>query len=572
MKKHGFWIWVLVLLMVFSLSAIAFAQGKGHGPDREVADLVLHNATIYTMDENNPVANSIAIKDGKIIAVGHRNVTARVTGPGTEIINLKKATVLPGLIDAHVHFSSIGTRLLQVDAYWLPKDVIIQNIADAVEETAPGEWIQGRGFNQEIWDPPVWPTKEDLDVVSPDNPVYIGRYCGHAAWVNSKALEVAGIDKDTEDPPDGSFLRDQDGNPTGILLASGAMNMVRQHIPPWTEEQILEGMILANEDCLSVGLTGVHDAGAGKSTIDLIKKLYEEGELQLRIYQMVRGPVGDVDYYLDKGPQIGLYDNHYTIRSIKMSLDGALGARTAAMLEPYSDWPDPDWLGVLRIDLDIYNDVIQRTLEAGFQSRCHNIGDRANRLTLDAFENALDVVDIEDPRLVIEHAQILHPDDIPRFVELDVIASMQPLHATEDMIMAEDRVGPERILTSYAWRTLLDKGVTIAGGSDSPVSPHNPFYGIHAAVTRQNRDNKPEGGWYPEQVVTREEALRMFTLDAAYAAFEEDIKGSLEPGKLADLAVINQDIMDPGKVAAEDIWKTEVLKTMIGGEFVYEKE
>jgi len=566
MRRFSVLVWIVVLSLA---SAVCWAQ-----PAVQSADIVLHSAKIYTMDENNPTATAIAIKGDKILAVGSRSDVAAYTGPKTKVVNLKGATVLPGLIDSHVHFSSIGTSLLQVDCYWKQKAEIIAAIAAEVAEAEPGEWIQGRGFNQAVWTPQVWPTKEDLDAVSPNNPVYISRYCGHAAWVNSKALELAGITRDTPDPHNGAFLRDENGEPTGILLEEGAMNAVRSLIPPFTEEQIVRGMIRANDACIALGLTSVHDAGTTLAGVQRTKALYEEGALKIRIYEMIRintGGMSDLQYWMAHGPEIGLYDNRYTIRAIKMSLDGALGARGAAMLEPYSDWPDQEWLGVTRIPE--FEEFVEATLAGGWQPRVHNIGDRANRLTLDAYEKYLTELDLldEDVRPVIEHAQILNFADIPRFKQLGVVASMQPLHATEDMLFAEDRVGPFRILGGYAWQTLRSLGVVIAGGSDAPVSSQNPIWGIHAAVTRQDRNGEPEGGWYPYQRLSREEALRLFTLGAAYAAFEEDIKGSLEPGKLADLVVLDRDIMDENEVPAQDIWKAQVLKTMIGGEFVYEK-
>ena len=561
MRLSRYLIWTVMLVLLLS-SAVGFAQS------REVADLVLHNATIYTMDAENPVASAIAIKGDRILAVGTRSDVAKLTGKGTEVVNLKQATVLPGLIDSHVHFQSIGTRELLVDCYWKPKAEILDAIAVAVAGAASvDEWIRGAGFNEAVWDPPISPNKDDLDPVSPDNPVYITRYCGHQAWVNSRALEIAGITKDTPDPDQGTIVREADGEPTGLLMGT-ARGLVSQHIPSeWTPEQLKRATILADERLASVGLTSVHDAGSGLSTINLMKELYEEGLIKVRVYQMAR--YRDVMTHFDE-PKIGLFGDRYTIRSVKFGADGALGARSAAMLEPYTD--RHDYSGLLYVEEDELAGQISDLLAIGFQSRVHAIGDRGNRVTLNAFEKALQQVPVNDHRLAIEHAQILHLDDIPRFAELGVVASMQPLHATEDMLFAEDRVGPERILGGYAWRSLLDLGVVIAGGSDAPVSPPNPIWGIHAAVTRQDRNNNPPGGWYPEQSVTREEALKMFTLDAAYAAFEEDIKGSLEQGKLADLVVIDRDIMDGSMVAADDIWKAEVLMTMIGGEFVYEKQ
>ena len=560
-------------VFVLIVAALAACQA----PPGEQADLVLHNANVVTMDRNAPEAEAIAVAGDRILAVGTDGAIRRYIGSETEVINLEGTTVIPGLIDSHVHFIGLGNRLLQLDARNVTdKAEIIERVAAHAAQAAPGEWIQGRGWDQNRWTVKEFPTKEELDGVSPDNPVYLRRVDGHAAWVNSRALEIGGITKDTPDPDGGQIIRYASGEPAGTLV-DNAFRLVSQHIPPIGKEQKRRAIGLAIEECLSSGLTGVHEAGGFREDIELYAEMMEADEFDLRIYDFLRWPIDEqklphtydaLDYYLEQGPRIGLHDHRLTIRGIKMSVDGALGSRGAAFLEPYDD--DPDNQGIFRLSEDEVYETIRRGIEAGFQVTTHAIGDRANRMVLDAMERALAETGAEDARLRIEHAQILHPDDVPRFAELGVIPSMQPTHCTTDMNWAATRIGEGRTRYAYAWRSLLDSGVRIAGGSDAPVEPVQPLPGIYAAITRRDLETgwPGEEGWHPEEKVTRAEALRMFTLDAAYAAFEEDLKGSLEPGKLADIVVLSKDIMT---IPAEEILTTEVLMTFLGGKMVYEK-
>jgi predicted amidohydrolase YtcJ len=546
----------------------------GRPVPEDAADLVLTNANVVTVDPALPKAESVAVKGDRILAVGTNEEVGALIGDDTRVLDLEGKTVVPGMIDAHVHFSGIGARLMQIDATQASgKEDVIGMVADKVAQSSPGEWIRGRGWDQNKWPDKAFPTKEDLDAVAPQNPVYLGRVDGHAAWVNSKALEIAGITKDTPDPHGGQIIRDAQGKPTGTLI-DNAFRMVAQHVPPETEAALKKAVQLSIQECLASGLTGVHEAGGNRETIELYEDLMKAGEFDFRIYELIRWPVDEqslphtyesLDTFLEKGPQIGLYDNRLTIRGIKMSIDGALGSRGAALLEPYAD--DPDNRGVMRLTEEEIYETILRGLEAGFQTAIHAIGDRANRVVLDAMEKALAETQVEDARLRIEHAQILHPDDVPRFAELGIIPSMQPTHCTTDMHWIADRVGEERSRYAYAWRTLLDSGVRIPGGSDAPVESVQPLLGIYAAVTRQDRQGWPEGGWHPGERVSREQALRMFTIDAAYAAFEEDIKGSLTPGKLADIVVLSKDIMT---IPALEILETKVLMTILGGKIVFE--
>jgi hypothetical protein len=550
--------------------------GRCASPPAEEADLVLRGGNVVTMDPSKPRAEAVAVRGDRVLAVGTTSAIDRHVGRDTEVVELEGKTLIPGLIDSHVHFVGLGNRLLQLDARNVrDKDEILERVAEHASRARPGEWIEGRGWDQNRWTVKEFPTKEELDAVSGTSPVFLRRVDGHAAWVNSRALEIAGITKDTEDPPGGQIVRYANGEPAGTLI-DNAFRLVSQHIPPLSEEQKRRAIELAIDECLAAGLTSVHEAGGFREDIELYQEMMEEDAFDLRVYEFLRWPTDEqklphtyesLDFYLDKGPQVGLHDNRLTIRGIKMSVDGALGSRGAAFLEPYVD--DPENRGVFRLSEEEVEETILRGLRAGFQVTTHAIGDHANRMVLGAMERALAEAQVDDARLRIEHAQILHADDVPRFAKLGVIPSMQPTHCTTDMHWAEERVGAARTTYAYAWRSLLDSGVRIAGGSDAPVEPVQPLKGIYAAVTRQDEEGWPEGGWHPEQKVSREEALRMFTLDAAYSVFEEDLKGSLEPGKLADLVVLSKDILS---IPAEEILTTEVESTYLGGRLVFARD
>jgi len=531
------------------------------------ADLIFKNANIITMDEKNPRAQAIAIRGDKILAVGSNQQIERFRGKGTEVLDLEGKTVVPGLIDAHMHLISLGKSLSILNFVGTSSlDEILKMVKGRVEKVKPGEWILGRGWDQNDWPIKEFPTRWDLDKVAPQNPVYLTRICGHMVWVNSKVLEMAGITKETKAPEGGKVIYDPStGEPTGVFVDQ-AIDLVERVLPPPTYQQKKEYAKRAIQECLRVGLTEVHDASVDLEMVKIYKELLREGNLPLRLYLMLRGPGREVEAYLEKGPEIGLGDHRLTIRAIKLFADGSLGSRGAALLEPYSD--DPGNRGLITINPDTAYGIMVRALERGFQVCTHAIGDSANRMVLNLIEKALKEHPKKDHRFRIEHAQVIAPEDIPRFAQLGVIPSMQPIHCTSDMYWAEERLGPERVKGAYAWRSLLDTGVRIPGGSDAPVESVNPLWGIYAAVTRQDHKGWPEGGWHPEQKVSREEALRMFTLDAAYGAFEEKIKGSLEKGKLADLTVLSKDIMT---VPAPEILQTEVLMTVVGGRIVFEK-
>ncbi|MFP4692121.1 MAG: amidohydrolase, partial [Bacteroidales bacterium] len=534
-------------------------------------DFVYINGNFYTLDESVSRATAVAVKDGAYMFVGDQDGAMKFAGDHTEMIDLEGQTVIPGLTEGHMHFDNLGRNLLMapLDVYWLPLDELTKKLEAAVEEAAPGEWIIARGYNDAIWEEP--PHRRMLDAVSPENPVVLRRYCGHAHFVNTRALQEAGITSTTEDPDAGSIIRDENGEPTGVLV-SAAGALVTSHVPPapaLSEAEELEALQMGSDALLEAGITTVHCAtGIGMDDLRLRQKAFNQGFLQVRLMDAV-----SVETARELGsPLTGLYDDRYTVRWVKMFADGSLGGRGAAMLDPYDDMPGE--YGALRAlgqDEESYAELVAELLGLGFSTRTHSIGDRGNRATLNAFEKAMELSgkQPEEARLVVEHAQVLHPDDTERFADRRFIASMQPVHATEDMLFVEDRIGPERAAGAYAWRNILDKGGIIVAGSDYGVSPFNPFYGLHAAVTRQDRENNPEGGWFPEQCMTREEALKAYTKWPAYVEFSEDTKGSISQGNLADFIVIDRDYFE---IPAEEIHQTQVLRTVLAGQTVFMTE
>jgi predicted amidohydrolase YtcJ len=558
-KSRSFFLFVLLICLWAGSALGASVQAR--------ADAVYMNGNIITVQDKFPKAMALAIKGDRFVFVGSNEGVRRYVGPGTDVFDLRGRTVLPGLIDAHIHLQGIGEAKMKLDAFWKPKKEILGAVAAARRRAGPGEWIEGWGWNQEVWNPPVFPTREDLDVVAPDIPVYLERTDGHAAWVNSKALAIAGITRDTPNPQGGEIIKDEKGEPTGILVDT-ATDLVSGKVPPLSREKINEAIQLAQEEMISNGLTGGQDAGCDLELIALLKKLYESGRLSVRLYERLRIPDDSTtlgDEFYAAGKQIGLYSNHLTVRGIKIFLDGALGSRGAWMLQPYTDRPD-GFRGNLRMTEERFYALVKRARLAGFQVSTHAIGDAANRLALDVYERVLKEMPDPDHRYRIEHAQVVTLEDIPRFAKEGVLPSMQTVHATSDMNMAEKRVGPERIKGAYAWRKFLNTGVVIPNGTDAPVELINPFHGLFAAITRQTRDGQPPGGWYPGEKMTREEALKSYTIWSAYAAFEENLKGSIEAGKLADFIVIDRDYMTCGESEIKDI---RALRTVIGGKVVY---
>ena len=528
------------------------------------ADLVVTNAQIYTSDVNRPVAEALAVRAGRIAFVGSNRGALALAGPRTERLDLAGKTVIAGMVDAHAHLLGLGQALRTVDLVGTRSyDEVIARVVERAKAARPGEWIRGRGWDQNDWADTRFPTHAALSRAVPNNPVYVTRVDGHAALVNAKALELAQVTAATPDPSGGRFIRDSANNPTGVLV-DNAQGIVGRVIPAPSRAELREQTLAAIAESNRWGLTGIHDAGVAPEGIAVYEELAKEGRYNLRNYVMVRSGDSVLDAFMQRGPQKALYDGRLWIRAIKLVADGALGSRGAALLEPYSD--DPGNTGLITTPPERIKSVAVRALKAGFQVNVHAIGDRANRIVLDQFEAALREVPTADHRFRIEHAQILRYQDIPRFAELDVIPSMQGSHQTSDMYWAPNRLGPARLGGAYAWRSLLNTGVIIPNGSDFPVEAVNPLISFHSFFTRQDADNFPPGGWMPEQRTTRQEALLSITLWPAYAAFMENESGSLTAGKYADFVVLDRDIM---AVAPEAVLGTHVLLTVLGGKAVY---
>ena len=535
------------------------------------AELLLLNANFITMNPRQPAAEAVAIKSGRIAWVGSSADARALFGSAAETLDLSGATVLPGIIDAHGHLMNLGESFLKLD---LKGVATPEEVARRVKEKAAtlksGEWILGWGWDEGKW-AAHYPTHDLLTEAAPTNPVFLTGLHGFAAWTNKRALLVAAINKDTRDPENGKILRDEKtGEPSGVLI-NRAQDLVASHIAPLDLDSVKIALELAARECLRNGLTSVHEARVTPIMIQAFREMVKKGRLPLRVYAMLDGanPVL-IDEWLKRGPEIDP-QHRLTIRSVKVFADGALGSRGAALFEPYADAQNTK--GIITTPEAALVDLTRRCLARGFQVATHAIGDAANHQVLDAYEKALiqasgatSGAGRSDARLRIEHAQVLAAADIPRFVELGVIASMQPTHCTSDMAWAEKRIGPERIKGAYAWRSVLKTGAHLPISSDFPGETLNPFYGIYAAVTRQDPQGKPEGGWMPDQRMTLEEALRSYTIEAAYSEFEEKQKGSIEVGKLADLIVISA---DPTKIAPKELLRTSVLKTFIEGKVVY---
>jgi len=529
----------------------------------QTADLEVTNARIYTVDPRHPRASAIAVRQGSIEAVG--DDVSRYIGPSTTVIDAKGATIIPGFIDSHGHVRDLGEMLEQIDLRGLTSEAAaVDKVRNAVRQLKPGEWIPGQSWDQNLWQSKQFPTADLLSRAAPDNPVSLSRVDGHAVWVNRRALALADINAATPDPPGGRILRDTSGQPTGVLI-DNAQSLIARKIPPASPEQIEQLLLRAMQECARLGLTTVHDAGVPQGDIDGYRSLIRKGQLPVRVYAMLAYSAGPklLDTWLARGPEIGDY---LTVRSIKMVSDGALGSRGAAMIEPYSD--DPGNGGLLILDRATIRGVAERAVAKGFQVNTHAIGDLANRTALDAYGDVLKGAN--DKRFRIEHAQIVAPDDFAKFKKYSVLASMQATHATSDMLWAGTRVGPERIRGGYAWQTMLRLGVHVPNGSDFPVESPNPLWGFYAAITRQKQDGtygaNQAGGWFPDQRMSRDEALRNWTIEGAYAAFEEKRKGSIEPGKMADFVMLSGDIM---AIPPADILKTRVTMTVTGGKIVW---
>jgi predicted amidohydrolase YtcJ len=502
---------------------------------------------------------SVVTSGERIIAAGPVD-EIRSSHPNANVINVTGATILPGLTDAHGHLYGLGLSLDTVNLVGLDSyDEAIVRVKDRAQRAQAGEWVLGRGWDQNRWPGKQFPTAAPLDAAIPDHPVWLRRVDGHAGVANSAAMRAAGVTAATRDPEGGRIIRDANGNPTGTFV-DAAMSLIDTKVPAPSPELRKARVLAAAQAIAATGLTEMHDAGADGATIAAVKQLIDEKKFPIRVYQMVSDDASLLDTWFRSGPLIA-YGNRLTVRAVKCYADGALGSRGAALLEPYSD--DPGNSGLLVSKEEHLADVAKRARAAGFQVNTHAIGDRGVRNVFEAYESAGATA---ADRFRIEHFQVVALPDFPRLAKSGIIASMQPTHATSDMYWAEDRVGPERIKGAYAWRTVLDSGARLALGSDFPVEAVNPFFGIYAAVTRQDQKGWPAGGWYPSQKLTLAEAIRGFTLDAAFAAFEEQSRGSIEPGKLADLTIVDGDLLT---MPESDLFKAKVRMTVVGGEVVY---
>ena len=528
------------------------------------AETALLNVTGYTSTESGLQRFDVLVFDdsGRIVATGDAAILEQHAD--AERIDGAGRTVLPGLIDAHAHILNYGLLQSQLNLFGSPTlEDATSRIETYAQDRPHARWILGRGWNQVLWPVKEFPRAADIDAVVEDRPVWLRRVDGHAGWANSAAMTLAGISDDTPDPVGGKIIRDADGHATGVFIDK-AMGLIQRHVPRPDKDDMRTAIRAATEALLSEGITSVHDAGIGIENAEVYMSMADDGELGLRIYAMTAG----ADEVLDAigSPIRGYGDDRLDIAAVKLYSDGALGSRGAAMIEPYSDDAEnrglPFWT---QSELDA---MVAKANGMGFQVGVHAIGDLGNRMALDAFEKSQDGKP-SPLRNRIEHSQIVALEDIARFAELGIVASMQATHATSDKNMAEDRIGPERILGGYAWRRMLDAGVVLANGSDFPVELSNPFHGLYATVTRQGRDGDPPGGWYPDQALTRAEALHSFTLAAAWAAHQENRLGSLEPGKWADFIILDRDYFS---VPASEIDDIVVLETWLAGKRVFARE
>lgn len=529
---------------------------------------VFYNANGYTIESDTLRSFSTLVVDGeRVFAVGGEDLAEEYKATSSvTTIDLEGKTLLPGLIDAHGHVMGLGFQELQINLAGITSlEETLQALKEYSEANPELEWIIGRGWNQTLWEENRFPTAADLDQVIPDRPVWLSRVDGHAGWANSKAMQLAQVSSESPDPDGGKVIRDTRGRPTGVLI-DAAEGYVQRVVPESTREEQALALEAALALLSSYGVTSVHDAGVGVETWELYKLFAEQGKLQARIYGMISGAGSIFDQLSSEGPIHSLYNDRLALRSVKLYSDGALGSRGAALIEDYHD--DPGNKGLLFVGQEEMNAMTEKVVAKGYQANIHAIGDAANRQVINALGYAQELYPREDQRNRIEHAQIVALEDIGRFKELSLIASMQPTHATSDKNMAEDRVGSQRIKGAYAWQSFLQQGTVVASGSDFPVESANPFLGIYASITRKDVQGNPLNGWYPEEAMDRVQTLKSFTIDAAYAGFQEGVLGSLKPDKWADFIIVDQDIMmEPDSI----LWQTKVLQTWVAGKKVFDR-
>jgi len=524
---------------------------------------LIKNIQGYTLDgEHLRQFSAIQFTDDKIDKLYNKG-QALPQSKEINIIDGQGKTLLPGLIDAHGHVLGYGLSLLRVDLVNTASErEAVSRVQAYASKNNSLSWIMGRGWNQVKWPSNQFPTAASLDQYFPNTPIWLRRIDGHAGWANSKAMELAGIDKGTISPNGGEIIKDSKGQPTGIFI-DNAMALIEQAIPELTLAEKKSALVKSMKALASLGLTSVHDAGISSSNITAYKELAKTDKMPIRVNAMLDITDPKRQQILSAGPYSST-NGMFTLNSVKISSDGALGSRGAALIHDYADLPGHK--GLLLHSNKGLSDYIQEAMKAGFQVNTHAIGDNANKLVLDQYEKHIKATNSQGLRHRIEHAQVLQLSDIPRFTELGVIASMQATHATSDKNMAQDRLGEKRILGAYAWRKLLSAGAIIAAGSDFPVESPNPFYGLHASVTRQDHQNQPDTGWYAEEKMTRLEAFRSFTYDAAYSGHQESIIGSLAPGKKADFILVKDNLFT---MEESNIWKSQVLSTWVNGQEVF---
>ena len=546
------------------------------GCESNDADLIIENGTIYTMNDLNPIIEAVAVKNGKIIGLGSKSHIKSFKSKNTKILDLKGYTMTPGLIEGHGHFMGLGYSKMRLDLSTVANyNELVDMVADAVSNAKPGEWILGRGWHQSKWDTkPLdlvkgFQTHNKLSQVSPDNPVWLKHASGHAAFGNAKAMEIAGVTAETEFGFGGEIIKDLKGNPTGVFNER-AQGLVSRYVEEEGDGESQRALQLAVKECLENGITSFQDAGSGTDAINSIREGLSKGELKVRLYVMLtsRDPELLKAWY-KKGPEIGTGNDYLTIRSIKLNADGALGSRGAWLLDDYRD--RPGHFGMATQSMEYVYEVSKDGLANGFQVNTHAIGDRANREVLDQYQKVFN----ERPELAldhrwrIEHAQHIDPLDIPRFGKMGVIPSIQGIHMSSDRPWAIDRLGEKRIKDSaYVWRDLINTGAIIINGTDVPVEPINPIASLYASSTRQTLSGSPLGGYEPYQKMTRLEALKSYTINAAHGAFEEDIKGTIDIGKYADFTIFSQNIIT---VPDDQLLNTKIKYTIINGEIEYQK-
>ena len=525
----------------------------------EQVDMIVYNGVVYTVNDNFDKAEAFAVKDGKIVEVGStEEIRSKYTA--TEEVDAEGKPVYPGLNDAHSHFYRYGLGLQSADLVGTTSfKEVVQKVVAQREKYPKADWITGRGWDQNDWQVKEFPTKDTLDALFPNTPIILTRIDGHAALVNQKALDLAGITPQTK--MTGGLVEVRNGKMTGVLV-DNAIDLVSAKIPEADKEEQRQALKDAEKNVFAVGITSLADAGLDKSTVDLMDEMHKSGDLQMRVYAMLSPTQENQDYYFQNGPY---KTDRLNVRSFKVYGDGALGSRGAALLKPYAD--KAGHYGFLLSSEKEYRDLAKLLYEKGFQMNTHAIGDSTNRLLLDIYSEVLGGKN--DKRWRIEHAQIINPNDMDKFGKYSIVPSVQPTHATSDMYWAGDRLGKERIKHAYPFKELLDQNGWLPLGSDFPVEDINPFYTFHAAVARQDADNYPEGGFQPENALSREEALRGMTIWAAKAAFEENEKGSIEKGKFADFIILDEDMMT---IAPEKMRQLQVLRTYLNGKLVYKKQ